>query len=440
MNFRDTLKINSAGHLEIGGADTVDLAEKFGTPLYVLDCAYIEKVAKAFFDTMKSGYGEGGVAFASKAFSAAAIYKLIGGLGLYADVVSKGELYTALSGGFPAERVVVHGNNKLDYEIDYAVEKGAGYIVIDAFDEGGRIDAAAKRYKKVQKVLVRVNPGVEAHTHEFVRTAKDDSKFGFSIKNGDADAFIKSVFKYENLEFCGLHCHIGSQIFDRQAFSLAAGVMTDYIKRLRDLYGITVNVLNLGGGFGVHYTSKDPLYTADDYAGYVAHLTAALKENVAKKDIKKPFLLIEPGRSLIAEAGITLYRVGAVKDIKGIKKYYAIDGGMFENPRYVMYRSEYSAIIANKANEPFSETVTLTGKCCESGDMIAVDILLQKAARGDIAAVFSTGAYNYSMSSHYNGNLTPPVVMVKDGEAEYIVKPETCEDLTRNHVIPSFLK
>jgi diaminopimelate decarboxylase len=498
MNLRDTLKINDAGHLEIGGADVVGLVEKFGTPLYVLDYAYIKKVAKAFDDTLKKDYGVveecdalksggavekddtlknggaivkcdtlksggvvekddtlksggaivkcdtlksgGAVAFASKAFSAAAIYKLIDGLGLYSDVVSKGELYTALSVGFPAEKTVVHGNNKLDYEIDYAVKKGAGYIVLDAVDEGARVDAAAKKYGKIQKVLVRVNPGIEAHTHELVQTARDDSKFGFSIKNGDADEFIRGLFQYKNLEFCGIHCHIGSQIFDKRAFSLAADVMTDYIKRLRDFYGISVGVLNLGGGFGVHYTDKDPLYTAENYAEYVAHLAAALKENIAKKDIKKPFLIIEPGRSLIAEGGITLYRVGTVKDIKGIKKYYAVDGGMFENPRYVMYRSEYSAIVANRAAEPFSEIVTLTGKCCESGDMIAVDIPLQKAERGDIVAVFSTGAYNYSMSSHYNGNLTPPVVMVKDGEAEYVVKPETYEDLTRNHVMPNFLK
>ncbi|MDR1905644.1 MAG: diaminopimelate decarboxylase [Clostridiales bacterium] len=439
MNLRDTLKINEEGHLEIGGADTVDLCKKFGTPLYALDYAYIKKTALSFADTIKRKYGDGAVAYASKAFSATALYKLFSGLGLYSDVVSKGEIYTALKGGMPADSLVMHGNNKQEYEIDYAVSEGVGYIVIDGMDEPGIIDAIAKKYDKLQKVLVRLNPGVEAHTHHFTQTAREDSKFGFSIKSGAADELIKSLFSYKNLIFSGLHCHIGSQIFDREAFGLANAVMTDYIKKLRDSYGITVDVLNLGGGFGVHYTDKDPLYTAEDYAGYVDFIAETLTANLLKKDIKKPFLIIEPGRSLIAEAGITLYTVGTVKDIKGIKKYYAIDGGMFENPRYALYRSEYSAIIANKAREEFSETVTLTGKCCESGDMIAEGIKLQKAQRGDVVAVFSTGAYNYSMSSHYNGNLTPPAVMIKDGEADYIIKPESCEDLIRNNNIPDFL-
>ncbi|MDR2046945.1 MAG: diaminopimelate decarboxylase [Clostridiales bacterium] len=440
MNLRDTLRINEAGHLEIGGADTVDLVKRFGTPLYALDYAYIANVASAFVSALRDNYGEGAVAFASKAFCSAAVYKLISGLGLYADTVSKGEMYTAFSGKMLPERIILHGNNKQAYEIDYAVENGAGYIVLDAGHEAAAVDAAAKKHGKIQRVLVRVNPGVEAHTHRFVQTARADSKFGFSIADGCADAFIKSVFNYPNLEFCGVHCHIGSQIFDEEAYGLAIDVMTDYIKRLGGLYGIAVKVLNLGGGFGVHYTEKDPYYTAENYAEYVVFIAEKLKESARKKDIAKPFLIIEPGRSLIAEAGITLYTVGAVKDIKGIKKYYAVDGGMFENPRYVMYRSEYSAIVANRATEPFAETVSLTGKCCESGDMIAVDIPLQRADRGDIIAVFSTGAYNYSMSSRYNGNLRPPVVMVKNGQAEYIVKPETYDDLIRHDIIPNFLK
>ncbi|MDR3263222.1 MAG: diaminopimelate decarboxylase [Clostridiales bacterium] len=439
MNLRDTLKINGAGHLEIGGIDTVDLCRQYGTPLYALDYAYIKKVATAFGETLRKQYGKGAVAFASKAFSATAVYKLISDLGLFSDVVSKGEMYTALKGGMAAEKLVMHGNNKQDYEIDYAVMNGIGYIVVDSTDEPEIIDNAAKKYGVIQKVLVRLNPGVEAHTHHLVQTAREDSKFGFSIKSGDADTAIKRLFDYKNIRFSGIHCHIGSQIFDRNAFGLAAHIMTDYICKLRDEFGITTDVLNLGGGFGVHYTDKDPLYTAEDYAGYVDFIAEAVNRNVAEKKIPKPFLIIEPGRSLIAESGITLYTVGTVKDIKGIKKYYAIDGGMFENPRYALYRSEYSAIVANKAGEPFGETVTLTGKCCESGDMIAVDIPLQKAVRGDIVAVFSTGAYNYSMSSHYNGNLTPPVVMVKDGKSDYIIKPESYEDFVKNHNIPDFI-
>ncbi|MDR3292631.1 MAG: diaminopimelate decarboxylase [Clostridiales bacterium] len=439
MNLRDTLRINENGHLEIGGADTSRLAKEYGTPLYVLDVAYIQKVATAFRKTLTEKYGDGAVAFASKAFSTEAIYKLIFKLGLYSDSVSEGEIYTALKGGMPAERLVFHGNNKLPREMEFAVASDVGYIVIDAVDEPEILDKIAENAGKIQRVLVRLNPGVEAHTHQFVQTSREDGKFGFSIKNGDADEFIKKMYGYKNLKFVGIHCHIGSQIFDRNAFGLAIEVMTDYMKKLRDAYGITIEVLNLGGGFGVHYTEKDPLYTAEDYAGYVAFIAETLKKAIAAKKLAKPFLIIEPGRSLIAEAGITLYTVGAIKDIKGIKKYYAIDGGMFENPRYALYRSEYSAIVANKANEPFSETVTLTGKCCESGDMIAEGIPLQKAVRGDLVAVFSTGAYNYSMSMHYNSNLTPPVVMVKDGKADYAVKPESYEDLVRNQNIPDFI-
>ena len=433
MNYRDTMNVNGKGHLQIGGVDAVDLVAKYGTPLYVMDESYIRQVCRAFRETVERTYGEGGVAYASKAFSCKAIYEIAKQENMYIDVVSGGEIYTADSVGFDMKKAYFHGNNKLVSEIELALQTGVGTFVVDSFDEIDLLDGICGEKGKVQKVIVRVNPGVEAHTHSFIQTAKVDSKFGFGVKNGYADEAIDKILTKKNLRFAGLHCHIGSQIFDKQAFALAADVVTDYVAELKKR-GIEVDELNFGGGFGVYYSGDDPKYDVAEYCDYVALLTSSLKNAVEKKGIKKPFFMIEPGRSIVGEAGVTLYSVGAIKDIKGVRKYLAIDGGMTDNIRPALYDAKYDAVIANRATEKATEIVSVAGKCCESGDIILKDVALPQAKRGDIIAVFTTGAYNYSMSSNYNRNPIPPVVFVKDGKSAYAVKPQTYEDLVRNDV------
>ncbi len=433
MNYRDTMNVNEKGHLQIGGVDAVDLVKKYGTPLYVMDESYIRQVCRAFRETVEKTYGEGGVAYASKAFSCKAIYEIAKQENMYIDVVSGGEIYTANSVGFDMSRAYFHGNNKLVSEIEFALGCGVGTFVVDSFDEIDLIDAMCEERKTVQKVLVRVNPGVEAHTHSFIQTAKVDSKFGFGVKNGYADKAVDAILGKTNLRFAGLHCHIGSQIFDKQAFALAVDVVTDYVVELKNR-GIIVDELNFGGGFGIHYCGDDPKYDVKEYCDYVELLTSSLKNAVEKKGIKKPFFMIEPGRSIVGEAGATLYSVGAIKDILGIRKYLAIDGGMTDNIRPALYDAKYEAVLANRADEKPEEVVTIAGKCCESGDIILKDVALPAAKRGDIVAVFSTGAYNYSMSSNYNRNFVPPVVFVKDGKSAYAVRPQSYEDLVRNDV------
>ncbi len=433
MNYRDTMNVNGKGHLQIGGVDAVDLVAKYGTPLYVMDESYIRQVCRAFRETVERTYGEGGVAYASKAFSCKAIYEIAKQENMYIDVVSGGEIYTADSVGFDMKKAYFHGNNKLVSEIELALQTGVGTFVVDSFDEIDLLDGICGEKGKVQKVIVRVNPGVEAHTHSFIQTAKVDSKFGFGVKNGYADEAIDKILTKKNLRFAGLHCHIGSQIFDKQAFALAVDVVTDYVAELKKR-GIEVDELNFGGGFGVYYSGDDPKYDVAEYCDYVALLTSSLKTAVEKKGIKKPFFMIEPGRSIVGEAGVTLYSVGAIKDIKGVRKYLAIDGGMTDNIRPALYDAKYDAVIANRATEKATEIVSVAGKCCESGDIILKDVALPQAKRGDIIAVFTTGAYNYSMSSNYNRNPIPPVVFVKDGKSAYAVKPQTYEDLVRNDV------
>ena len=429
------MKVNESGRLEIGGCDCAALAEKYGTPLYIMDEDYIRSVCRAFRQTIAQTYGAGNMAYASKAFSCKAIYNVMKQEDTCIDVVSGGEIYTASAAGFDMSKAFFHGNNKTDAELDLAMRAGVGTIVVDAADDAERINEYAKKYGKVQKVLVRVNPGVEAHTHSYIQTAKVDSKFGFAVKSGAAEAAVRQAAGMSNLKFSGVHCHIGSQIFDRSAFALAVDVMTDFIKKLQE-DGISVDVLNLGGGFGVHYTEEDPKYNVREYCDYVKLLTQTLSDCVERKGIKKPEFIIEPGRAIVGEAGITLYTVGAIKDIPGVRKYVAIDGGMTDNIRPALYEAKYEAVLANRANEKPEEVVTIAGKCCESGDIIIKDIALPKVRRGDLLAVFTTGAYCYSMASNYNRNTIPPVVFVRGGKSGYAVRPQTYEDLTRLDAIP----
>ncbi len=441
MNTRDTLKINEKGHLEIGGADCVQLANDFGTPLYVLDEAYVRKMMRVYRDTLLREYGENGlVLYASKAFSCKAIYRIADEENIGIDVVSGGELYTAIQAGFPADKIYMHGNNKLDRELSEAIDAGVGCIVADAYSEIDKIDAEAARRNVKQKILLRINPGIEAHTHAFVQTATTDSKFGFSIQNGTAEGVTAYALSKRNVILEGYHCHIGSQIFEKQSFVLAVEMCMDFVAEMKKKLGFEPTKLNLGGGFVVWYTDEDRKIPPEGYAEYLTALIQAVKEKAQEKNLSLPYLLIEPGRSIVGEAGITLYTVGAIKEIPGVKKYVAVDGGMFDNPRYALYESKYTPVLANRATEECTEIVTIAGKCSESGDLIAVNVALPKAESGDILAILSTGAYNYSMAMNYNRNFIPPCVLVNDGKAEYIVKPQTYEDLVRNDVVPVRLK
>ena len=434
MNQRETLKTNEQGILEIGGVDVKSLKEKYGTPLYVIDQTYVENMCKIFSDTLKNEYGEGMIAYASKAMSFKEIYRIINATGIGADAVSGGELYTAEKAGFPMEKIIFHGNNKTVEELEMANDFGVGLIVVDSFSEADKIDAIAEKKSVVQSVLVRVNPGIEAHTHHYVQTAKTDSKFGFSITDGDAEKIIDYINTKKYLKLKGLHCHIGSQIFENKSFILAVEKMTDFYKKLKDERNVEFDVLNLGGGFGIWYTDADRKLSYNEYSEYVKDIASHLKKDCEKKNIKKPYLILEPGRSIVGEAGITLYTAGSIKEIKGIKNYVAVDGGMFDNPRFALYQAKYTVEAAERMNDKKVKYYTVAGKCCESGDLIAEDCPLPELKEGEILAVFSTGAYNYSMASNYNRNRIPPVVIVKDGKSRYAVKPQTYEDLIRNDV------
>lgn len=434
MNLRDTMNIHPNGHLQIGGVDTCDLAEQYGTPLYVMDEGYIRSVVRAFRSTIENTYGCGMMAYASKAFSCKTIYRIMREENVGIDVASGGEIYTALKAGFDLSKAYFHGNNKTEAELELAISSRVGTIVVDNLREIDLIDAICAQKGVRQNVLVRVNPGVEAHTHTYIQTATIDSKFGFSVKTEEANRAIERILSRPRLQLLGLHSHIGSQIFDRSAFVLAAEVLTDYCVKLKNEKNIIVRVLNLGGGFGVHYCEGDPKYDVKEYCRYVETLTDALNQAVVRKGLEKPFLVIEPGRSIVAEAGITLYRVGNIKEIENVRKYVAVDGGMTDNIRPALYDAQYEAILANRAAEEATEIVSIAGKCCESGDVLIKNARLPKAASGDLLAVFSTGAYNYSMSSNYNRILTPAVAFVRDGKSYLAIKRQTYDDLIRNDV------
>ncbi len=434
MNTRETLKVNDRGHIEIGGIDCLDLAKKYGTPLYVMDKAYVENMCEAYSTTLAKSYGEGMIAYASKAFSCKEIYRIVNSKNVGIDVVSAGELYTATQVNFPPEKIIFHGNNKSKQDLEMAVEYGVGLIVLDSYSEAEDLNNIMQKLSRTQAVLIRTNPGIEAHTHHYIQTANIDSKFGFAISTGEALNMIKHVLSLPNLQLKGLHCHIGSQIFEEKSFELAVDKMISFYKKINDELNVEFDVLNLGGGFGIWYANGDTKKTYNQYSEYIYAITKALNTSISKNGIKKPYLILEPGRSIVGEAGITLYTAGRIKEIKDIKNYIAIDGGMFDNPRFALYQAKYTVCAATKMRDECIKLYTIAGKCCESGDIIAEDCLLPEIKEGDILAVLSTGAYNYSMSSNYNRNFVPPVVMVKDGKSYYAVKPQTFEDITRNDV------
>ncbi len=432
MFVSESLNVNEQGHLTIGGVSAVSLAEKYGTPLFIFDEDGIRKNCRAYVQSIEDNYdGNGLVIFASKAFSCLEMCRICNEEKMGLDVVSGGELYTAKRAGFPMERVFFHGNNKTYDELAFAVEQGVGTIIVDNLTELETLAEVANNAGKTVNIMFRIKPGIDAHTHDFIRTGQIDSKFGFALETGEAMEAVKVAASTASVKLIGLHCHIGSQIFDIDPFVLAAEVMCKFIADIKAETGIELENLNLGGGFGIKYLESDKPVP---YGEYMTKVANAIKSSCKDLGIKLPRILIEPGRSIIGSEGITVYTVGAVKEIPNIRMYVSVDGGMCDNPRYILYQSKYEMLCANKANEPKTEIVTVAGKCCESGDLLGEDVSIQKVEVGDKLAVLSTGAYNYSMASNYNRIPKPCAVMVRGGEDRVIIKRETYEDLVRNDV------
>jgi diaminopimelate decarboxylase len=437
LKLQGTMKINPAGHLEIGGCSTVDLVKEFGTPLIVLDEALIRQTCRQYYYHFVKRYKNAEVIYASKAFSSPALYKIINSEGLGLDVVSGGELYTALRAEFPTKKIYFHGNNKSAQELAMALENKIGRIVVDNFDELKMLDQMAGLFKTKVDILLRITPGIEAHTHEFIKTGQIDSKFGFILPTGQAFEAVEKALNYSNINLCGFHCHIGSQIFEMDSYRHAAQIMMGFVGKVKETYGYEAEELNLGGGFGIYYHEGDQPAQIKTYADVIM---TTVKEQAKSYGLRMPKIIVEPGRSIIGPAGTNLYTIGSIKDIPGIRKYVAVDGGMADNIRPALYDAKYEAILANKALEPCEEVVSITGKCCESGDMLIWNINLPKICSGDILAMSCTGAYGYSMASNYNSLGKPAVVLVYEGNADLIIKRQTYEDLLSNHITPQRLK
>lgn len=432
MKLFGTMNINNEGHLEIGNCDTNNLVKEFGTPLYVVDEELVRNTCRTFKGNFLMDGISTEVIYASKAFSNIAIYKLIKEEGVSLDVVSGGELYTALKAEFPASKIYMHGNNKTKQELALAIEAGVGRIIVDNRQELELIEYLCEGLDKKIDVLLRVNPGIDAHTHEYIQTSKNDSKFGESIFSEDMTEVINKFQNSKKVNLKGFHCHIGSQIFEEASFYAAVSEMLKFLDKMKKECGFITEELNLGGGFGVYYFEGDKPV---DLSKCLKNMLSILKEECEKLNLNVPKVMIEPGRSIIANAGTTLYEVGGTKKTYGGKEYVFIDGGMTDNPRTALYDAKYEALVANKFYSENKRTYTVAGKCCESGDVIIKDIELPEVQRGDILAVLTTGAYNYSMASNYNRIPRPAVVFVKEGQAKLAVRRETYEDIIKNDIL-----
>ncbi|MDO5707936.1 MAG: diaminopimelate decarboxylase [Andreesenia angusta] len=432
MKLFGTMRTNDDGILEIGGMSALDIKKEFGTPLYIVDEKLLRDTCRLFVNNFKSDDLRTEVIYASKAFLNIGMAKLVNEENLSIDVVSGGELYTVLKANFPPEKIYMHGNNKTAEEIDMAIDNNIGTMVIDNKQEIAKVESALESKDKKMDVLLRVNPGIEAHTHEYIQTTNHDSKFGESIFSEDIYDISRILDKSDRLNFKGFHCHIGSQIFEEESFIQAALAMIDFAKDVKDKTGISIDSLNLGGGFGIYYTEEDrPM----DLEKFLQRLCKEIRKKLDELELGDIKILIEPGRSIISNAGTTLYEIGGTKETYGGKDYIFIDGGMGDNPRPALYQAKYEGIIANKMNQNPSHKYTIAGKCCESGDIIIRDLELPEAEVGDLLAVSTTGAYNYSMASNYNRIPRPAVVFIKDGKGRIVVKRETYDDLIRNDVL-----
>lgn len=423
----DNIGRNTRGTVTFAGHDTTQLAETYGTPLYLMDEGRIRQNCRMYQEAFRRSFGENALPlYASKAAAFKQMYRIMAQEGMGVDTVSSGEIYTALSAGFPPERIFFHGNSKTDADIRYGVESGIGYFVVDNAEELLALNKETGRQGKKQKVLLRITPGIDPHTYDAVNTGMVDSKFGVPVETGQAIEFVALALTMENLQICGLHCHVGSQVFDEDVFERTVDIMIRFMAQVREEQGFVLRELNLGGGYGTRYQDSEPQV---DIPARIAEVAKRLREQCEKYAFPMPRILMEPGRSIAADAGMTLYTVNSVKRIPGYKSYVAIDGGMTDNPRYALYGARYTVLHAGKAGG--TEAVfDLVGRCCESGDIIQPKVSLPAdTCRGDIIAVCTTGAYNYSMASNYNRLPRPPIVMLKEDGAYLAVKRERLEDL-----------
>ncbi|MBR2614333.1 MAG: diaminopimelate decarboxylase [Clostridia bacterium] len=429
--LHDNLKINQEGRLSFANMDTTLLAKEYGTPLMVIDENRIRERMRLYKKAMQEFSNSSLPLFASKALCFKEIYRIAKEEGIGIDVVSSGELYTAISIDFPMEKVFFHGNNKTDEDIKFAIDNGLGYFVADNFEELSKINEIASKKGITQKVIIRLTPGIDPHTHASISTGQVDSKFGVAIETGQADEIVKFALTLDNVKLMGFHCHIGSQIFEVEPFLMAVNTMVNYLGKIKKEFNFDTEILDIGGGFACRYVESDGFI---DYQQNLSKIATLLKEKVKENNIKMPTIFIEPGRSMVADSGLTLYSVGSIKEIKGIRNYVSIDGGMTDNPRYALYGSNYTVINATKGDKKEDYICTIAGRCCESGDIIQENVKIAKPERDDIIAVLCTGAYNYSMASNYNRIPRPPIVMVKDGKSRVVVKRESFEDIIKNEL------
>lgn len=424
------------GVLCFDGCNTVDLAHKYGTPLYVISETDIMEKFNELKRDFLSKYKNTRVAYACKAFCTKGMVKLCQREGMCIDVVSGGELYTAMEAGFPAEQIEFNGNNKLPSEIEMAVDYGIGRIIVDGLQELDIIESICREKGKTVKILYRITPGVKADTHDYIITGKKDSKFGIPLDEHILYPQVERAINSPYVEFLGFHFHVGSQLFDNSPYLQAVDAVMEHVKAVKEKFGYDVREINLGGGFGVRYTDE----VRKPYSYFTNPMMKKIKEFCEDINIPMPAVVIEPGRSIVAEAGLTLYEIGSIKDIPGVRKYVSVDGGMGDNIRPALYQSQYEGIVANKADFDRDDKVTVCGKCCESGDILIKDhMITSKAEAGDIFAIFSTGAYGYSMALNYNRNPIPAVVMVKEGKSEIMVRRQTYADMIAGDIIPKTL-
>ena len=430
----NNIGINEAGHLTFAGQDTTALAKQYGTPAYLMDEDRIRYNCRLYLDAMKESLGEGSFPlFASKAACFKRIYEIMAEEGMAIDLVSAGEVYTAVKANFPMERSFFHGNNKTDEDIAFAMDAGVGFFIVDSLFELDAIQAEAEKRGIIQNVLLRLTPGIDPHTYEAVATGKVDSKFGVAIETGQAEVFVAEAVMCANVKVCGYHCHVGSQVFDEEGsvYTDAARIMFGFMAEMNRKYGMDADMLNMGGGYGVRYVDSDPYV---DIPANIRKVADFVRDLAAELNVPMPKILMEPGRSIVADAGMTLYTVGTVKKIPGYKNYASIDGGMTDNPRYALYQSQYTLFLANRVEEEKNFVCDVVGRCCESGDIIQPDVAIPEPNRGDIVAVCTTGAYNYSMASNYNRIPRPPVVMLSQGNSYLAVKRESYADLLLNDI------
>ncbi len=435
MHLLGTQHINDAGHLEIGGVDTVALAREFGTPLYVMDEEAFRRKAREYLRAFRSRYPDVQISFAGKAFLCTGFCKLVEQEGLCLDVASGGELHTALLAGFPAERISLHGNNKSVAELEMALEARVGHIVVDNFYELDLLLEITRGRVQPQPVLLRVAPGIDPHTHRRISTGQVDTKFGFDVGSGAAWAAIRKAAEIPGIAVKGLHCHVGSQLLDTECHEASVGIMADLLAQAKQELGMEFSELNVGGGLGIRYLRHHEPPTIDEFAETV---TGVLKSRLDDHGLRYPTLLQEPGRSLVGEAGTTLYSIGSIKEIPGLRTYVSVDGGLSDNPRPALYEARYEVVVANRMDEPHDRVVTISGKHCET-DVLFPDAMITDPRPGDLLAVLSTGAYNYAMASNYNRFRRPAVVLVNDGRADLLVRRETYDDLVRSDVMPARL-